>query len=108
MSGIYIKGMEMPYDCPVCPLSHWNAVGNFTGCEIKKRFFSPAEMLESGRPSFCPLVPVPDHGRLIDADALDADLEKQDMTTGEWDTIGFSISEIDNAPSVIPADKEVK
>ena len=51
-------------------------------------------------------MPVSEHGRLIDADALDADLEKQDMKTGEWDAIGFSISEIDNAPTIIPADEE--
>lgn len=45
-------------------------------------------------------------GRLIDADALDADLERQDMHTGEWDAVGFSIKEIENAPTIIPAEEE--
>jgi hypothetical protein len=51
------------------------------------------------------LVPVPPHGRCIDADALDADLERQDMHTGEWDAVGFSIKEIENAPTIIPAEE---
>ena len=106
MSGIYIPGMDMPKDCPICPLSHWNSGGYFVGCEITERYFSEELMETNCRPQFCPLVPVPDHGDLIDRDALDADLEKQDMTTGEWDAIGFSISEIDNALTDISADRK--
>lgn len=58
------------------------------------------DIFYSGQP-----VSVPQgHGRLIDADALDADLERQDMHTGEWDAVGFSIDEIENAPTIIPAE----
>lgn len=53
----------------------------------------------------CPVIDVGPHGRLIDAEALDADLTQLDMRTGEDDAIGFSIYEIDNAPTIIPAEK---
>lgn len=67
--SILIKGMKMPKDCPYCPLAHWNFKNEFTGCEIVKKYFSTEEMYADGRPDFCPLVSIPPHGRLIDADA---------------------------------------
>lgn len=73
--SILIKGMKMPNDCPVCPLAHWNKLDRFTGCEIKKRYFDKADMETRGRPSFCPLVELPPHGRLIDADELKKQLD---------------------------------
>lgn len=50
---------------------------------------------------------LPPHGRCIDVDALDADLTQLDMRTGEDDAIGFSIYEIDNAPTIIPAEDDI-
>ena len=62
MSGIYIPNMEMPttcYDnCP-CQSLHW--------CNVLKEITEP---MTGKRIDNCPLVPVPPHGRLIDADAL--------------------------------------
>ena len=66
--SILIKGMKMPKDCPYCPLAHWNFKNEFTGCEIVKKYFSQEEMYAEGKPDFCPLVEIPPHGRLIDAD----------------------------------------
>lgn len=56
--GVYIKDMEMPKDCIVCPFG-WN------GCNKQHDF-----VYMGSRPDNCPLVPVPPHGRLIDADSL--------------------------------------
>ena len=56
--SILVKGMEMPKDCPYCPLAHWNFKGEFTGCEIKKKYFSTEELYTDGKPDFCPLVEV--------------------------------------------------
>ena len=64
MSGIYIKGMEMPINCMTCPCAD-NA-----GCAITGAIIS-SKAMAYGRTDDCPLVPVPDHGRLVDADALD-------------------------------------
>lgn len=68
--SVYIKGMNLPIDCPYCPLAHWNFKNEFMGCEIAKKHFSTEELYADGRPEFCPLIHVPEHGRLIDADAL--------------------------------------
>ena len=64
--SILIKGMEMPKDCPMCPMSHWNAGGSFTGCDVVggKRYAMDDEEYRnsSTRPVWCPLVTVPEHG----------------------------------------------
>lgn len=60
MSGVYIKGMEMPESCAECLNIGWQYVFE---CNLND--------VESGaRLGSCPLIPVPPHGRLIDADAL--------------------------------------
>ena len=114
--SILIKGMEMPKNCWACACYHHkvdDGYYDYDVCQASGTVFNDGYASVTGhkdhidpfkqRLDNCPLVPVPPHGRLIDADALDADLERQDMKTGEWDAVGFSISEIDNAPTIIPA-----
>lgn len=60
--GVYIKGMEMPTSCLSCPLQ-----GGTADCRLTQKTYNWGL---SERPSDCPIVPVPPHGRLIDADAL--------------------------------------
>ena len=73
MSGIYIKGMKMPTRCAEC------------------------FMYQCGATSMddCPLIPVPDHGRLIDADAL------MDALPVAYPSVTY---EIEVAATIIPAD----
>lgn len=73
--SVIIKGMEMPKDCVFCPMAHWNKIDRLTGCEVVggKRYVPETDTdywESSHRPDWCPLVEVPKHGRLIDADAL--------------------------------------
>lgn len=72
MSGVYIN-MEMPKSCP-CELLGvgYDLICSFVGgipCRVKEYY----ECCQNGtRPSWCPLVPVPPHGRLIaEADAVE-------------------------------------
>lgn len=57
--SVYIKGMEMPTSCHVC-------VAGYGGC----CYVAPADAdgicPDNGRADFCPLVPVPEHDRLIE------------------------------------------
>lgn len=83
--GVYIKGMEMPKNCGIC--------GFKDGCE----FSVPL----TERPFDCPIIEVPPHGRLIDADKIR-------YHSGTWEK-GFDWvmqSEIALMPTVIPADKD--
>ena len=63
MAGIYIPGMEMPKSCGFCPLKMMAMEGD--ECAIGARFTEYQK-----RPSDCPLIHVPDHGDLIDRDAM--------------------------------------
>ena len=63
--SILIKGMEMPTRCGECLLAKLSPTGESLICDYMLSRVSWDE-----RPFDCPLVPVPPHGRLIDADAL--------------------------------------
>ncbi len=56
MSDLLIKGMEMPKNCHECPFLYVTSI-----CDGFKD---------------CPIVTVPPHGRLIDADELRAEFPK--------------------------------
>lgn len=73
MSDILIKGMEMPTSCWRCCLSQlYEKPREMLVCKI-----THGEVLRYKIDGNCPLVPVPKHGRLIDADALIADIKRQ-------------------------------
>ena len=67
--SILIKGMEMPSRCFSCPMCDVDCCGISRGSYIEYREVD-IDVAMNGRPDDCPLIPVPPHGRLIDADAL--------------------------------------
>ena len=93
--SILIKGMDMPKCCTDCFAFKSNASG-YLFCKGKKVAFGKedAEWLPKRTPNWCPLVEIPKHGRLIDADAL---LDKVDA-------YGLSYSKLKNAPTVLEAE----
>ena len=65
--AILIKGMEMPKNCAYCPCEHYECglMGDeHNGVDVTTYFEGDK------RHPGCPLIKVPPHGRLIDADAL--------------------------------------
>lgn len=99
--GVYIN-MEMPESCIKCKLCvSYKCVP--TG-EIR---WSDEFDYDSKRFENCPLVPVPAHGRLIDADvlyedcALDHDYDVMATTTRINEYMQLKI---DDAPTIIPAE----
>ena len=97
--GVYIKGMEMPTSCNLCPFE-------FSGdCLLNRDIictYKPAT-----RSSDCPLVPGPPHGRLGDLDKLENGLrhmakyqhgERQQGILGCCETIRL-------APTVLEAEE---
>lgn len=69
--GVYIIGMEMPTNCDECRIMMFEdtncAPELFCGCPI---VFKAHPQGVDHRPDYCPLIFVPPHGRLIDADAF--------------------------------------
>ena len=97
--GIYIEGMEMPsIDL------EWRIIHGQDG-----KWYAIDPNAETTDGEWHEIVPVPEHGRLIDADALKIDIVKKlgisdrryllPAENAIW-------SEINKAPTVIPADKE--
>ena len=89
--SVLIKGMEMPKEGTVIAIYKLNG-----------KFYASVHGTE-----LCPLVPVPYHGRLIDADALIQTIvkrlgirSKEHFTHQE----SFVCATIEDAPTVIPAE----
>lgn len=99
MAGIYIPGMEMPENCGVCRF----AVDGWCYAYGKPNIDA---LSNSGKTNWCPLIPVPDHGRLIDADALVLKgYALSVIRSGSYGTFRIDVPLIDTdaAPTIIPA-----
>ena len=117
--GVYIKGMKMPKSCCACPLFKSNmskqlfckAFGAFDKSDYDKL---PIERMKN-----CPLIPVPPHGRLIDADELSKSFEKtanyyyehnSEVSSSFWSggeicTEWYAVEDLlENAPTIIETD----
>lgn len=94
--GVLIKGLEMPKEgCKDCLLVKRGRV--FDICPFLKREVN-GNVERGGKPYDCPLMELPDHGRLIDGDELAAGCDAPYWC--RW------LSEIEDAPTIIPAERE--
>lgn len=99
MSGIYIPGVEKPSACVFCPVVIDGGV-DFSFCPFgHKRVENPMAVMPD-----CPLVPVPDHGRLIDKTVMCNECRR---IAEEYDGIypDCTYCPAHFAPTIIPADK---
>lgn len=106
--SILIKGMKMPESClrGGCPLDG-------SSCTLwEKENWKDSTGPYNGRHKNCPLIPIPDHGDLIDKDALEKDFI--DLSEDDWNKkTGTSWAKaceeaadvVFNAPVVIPAER---
>ena len=103
--SVLIKGMEMPTRCAVC----WLMDGEDSWCTARRgRHLYPEYRYGiKDRPEWCPLVPVPPHGRLIDAD----DFERNNQYFWNRDFINPKYEDtladlVNAAPTIVPASEE--
>lgn len=94
--SVLIKGMEMPQGCDDCPLA-----GDFK-CNLMPSIPALCKeydiAVQNGkRLNNCPLVEIPPHGRLIDADAL---VKKQPIPE-----LGAPRWLIEQAPTIIESEE---
>lgn len=109
MADILIRGMEMPKNCKHCKFRKTELQEDPDWCLISEE--SLFELAEND----CPLIELPPHGRLIDADELiakqeeDAEIFMGSTNYGDkvrYDEAMNAVANIVNAPTVIPADKD--
>ena len=86
MADILLRGMEMPTNEPMLVKINPDGSVSTTAKNGYKKYEA---------------VPVPAHGRLIDADALK---EKHHWTDDYYETEYVEVEDIDAAPTIIPAD----
>jgi hypothetical protein len=108
--GVYIKGMEMPTSCMLCPFCVEEAdPANGEMCMVTGTLMPPCtrERLEN-----CPLIPVPPHGDLIDRDALINDMANMIPWAIESpeeiamvDGLSAGYEAVKDAPTIIPAEE---
>ena len=116
--SVLIKGIEMPKNCAVCRLEKdifGRAVcfGYEDGRALHEDDLPPVGN-EERRPSWCPLVEIPPHGRLIDADELrwfydNSDVADDVITKENYDQLKVAVAivrqTIDDAPTIIEAEE---
>lgn len=104
MSGIYISGMEMPTGCAECPFEMYYFNTGETRCRATNKTletnYCPTSYEE--RDLDCPLIPVPDHGRLVDADAF----ERRCMFDSDIEDMQDVIYALRDYPTIIQAEHE--
>ena len=100
--GVYIKDLEIPKKCEHC----W--FFGYDSARVGYCYLLKGELpIPDGVPQDCPLIEVPKHGRVIDADKelklLKHRIFMSDMTT----TIAVSMYEkwLNNAPTIIEAEE---
>lgn len=102
MAGVYIKGMEMPSCCGECRFL--DEYGDYPCCIVTDEQRGYNFRIRELRMPHCPLIPVPDHGRLIEKH----DVFKLISAFPEIDrllTVEF-MKALYNLPTIIPASKE--
>ena len=106
MSDLLIRGMEMPKNCCGCVFSWYTPTGKTPFCKRTGKDLT-ADVYFNKRSSDCPLVPVPPHGRLIDADALELDAQKRMLlcakNNNQFQKPYEVMRAIALAPTIIPA-----
>ena len=97
--SVLIRGMEMPFTCLTCDFHKCaGGVGDF--CSLTKS----RQFRFKNRPKDCPLIELPPHGRLIDADALMNHEVLLPMYGGNMPIVYSSY--IRNALTIIEAEEE--
>ena len=103
--SVLIKGFEKPDHCLRCPVK-----GIDDECLLQSEAANADYESWEDQMANCPFIPVPPHGRLIDADALEDDdpnvcnsfMRDGYVESCEW---GYSHEQIKSAPTIIPAEE---
>lgn len=94
--SILIKGMKLPESCAECTIQDVTACGT-----DYKWLYDHQTYYDAVRPD-CPLVELPPHGRLIDADELEKKIKMLNAHYSYREVVEYA--DIHNAPTIIEAE----
>lgn len=108
--GVYIKGMEMPKDCLHCSFvsgcsycEGYNDHCAFEPDDIETDWDFDHGVFPESIPDWCPLVPVPEHGKLIEKSAV-FELIRSFPNVDRQLPVDF-MKALYNLPTIIPAEE---
>ena len=94
--SVIVKNMEMPKNCQECALY-------IEGACYAKGYRDYRSIMDTAKPDDCPLVELPPHGRLIDADKLNI----HDVSPAYgFCVMGVTEEDIELADTIIEGSKE--
>ena len=109
--SILIKGRDIPQGC----FSTDGICFAYDGVEchcrlVPDKIIHFSTRVKNERPSWCPLVELPPHGRLIDADALIAKVREELLSPhckkGALEIMGAMFRDVLDAPTIIESEGE--
>ncbi len=104
---VLVRGMDLPKSCGVCHLRKSNE--NRVWCSVVGEYICFDTEFE-GRKANCPLVEIPPHGRLIDADAFDervrvaGGMSEEELTEDFKDGVQTVLYMLSKQPTIIEAE----
>lgn len=114
MSDLLIKGMKMPDNCTLCEIiprcsycEGYNDVCPFKPNNVDEEWDFSEGIFPTSRPDWCPLVEIPQHGDLIDRNALKTSIIKKLAVRSEENLLPSEMvlmAEIMTAPTIIEAE----
>ena len=105
--SILIKGMSMPRACYYCHFLFRDKRHNKVYCTVHHEFDKWLDISDApaeSRADDCPLIELPPHGRLIDADALMKQIEHDTPLSAVFEKTMRRY--LHNAPTIIEAEGE--
>ena len=105
--SVLIRGMEMPISCDDCEFCK-RAISGYDWCCVPMMKEKDKPLDEPVlKPDWCPLIPVPEHGRLIEADRIELYMQDEwmnnELSNGDWILFRERLNE---TPTIIPASEE--
>ena len=110
--GVYIKNMQMPKSCDVCPFVHENDDlmsddYRFLECGFPRLGMFVTDYIACRHPD-CQFGEIPPHGDLIDRDALSNTIEQhyKHLKINRYDRdLLLHYLDVEMAPAIIPAEE---
>ncbi len=99
--SVLIKGMEMPNRCLDCPLM---ISRDNDECIVQSEVANEIAKTWEDLKANCPLVEIPPHGRMVDADVLMTEVMDRDLDHLQRDDWKEVIQIVEDAPTIIEAE----